>query len=162
MPLFYIILITALACIGILCLYLCIECVCCGSSLKSYRGEPCDLEQGIGYSRRKENVSNNGSNSNYQVSSHVWHDTTYDRDLINQEVKGPKVPKAAVRKHMFPECNTDKDALRFSLERNQHDMPTFTNTVFKIRPDPSQFILVSLDGEKVSLVPIKLSLLYLL
>ena len=68
--------------------------------------------------------------------------------IENETRKGqPMMPiKAAIRKHIYPNCRTSADAVKISVQRNKTD-PTEVNTVFQAQS--SQFHLETINGEEV-------------
>ena len=68
--------------------------------------------------------------------------------IENETRKGqPVMPiKAAIRKHIYPNCRTSADAVKISVQRNKTD-PTEVNTVFQAQS--SQFHLETINGEEV-------------
>merc|ERR1712060_749351 len=57
-----------------------------------------------------------------------------------------KVPKPALKKHIYPDCTNAREAEQFSVERNRID-PTEMNTVFRVNPQDFHYDL--LHGKEV-------------
>ena len=76
--------------------------------------------------------------------------------LNNRDTTTVKVPKAAIKKHIYPDCSSDRQAEQFSVKRNMFD-PTELNTVFKVNPQEFHYDL--LHGKEVSIFVCLLNLI---
>ena len=70
--------------------------------------------------------------------------TTFDNP--DTDTKPVKVPKAALKKHIYPDCSNAREAEQFSVQRNRID-PTEMNTVFRVNPQDFHYDL--LHGKEV-------------
>ena len=62
---------------------------------------------------------------------------------------GSLLTSAAVKKHIYPQCSSEAQAIQISTERDQRS-ETFVNTIFQV--DPRSFTEATVEGVKVGII----------
>ena len=66
----------------------------------------------------------------------------------NKRAPGSLLTTAAVKKHIYPQCSSEAQAIQISTERDQRS-ETFVNTIFQV--DPRSFTEATVEGVKVGI-----------
>ena len=74
---------------------------------------------------------------------HLHHQTRGAR-----RAPGSLLTSAAVKKHIYPQCSSEAQAIQISTERDQRS-ETFVNTIFQV--DPRSFTEAVVEGVKVGI-----------
>ena len=67
----------------------------------------------------------------------------------NRRAPGSLLTTAAVKKHIYPQCSSEAQAIQISTERDQRS-ETFVNTIFQV--DPRSFTEATVEGVKVGII----------